>query len=155
MIAVSTSPLGIKPTNTMVQNKQQSRRNYWDTCSSVCTFTRTAQQFSSDALLALHFYTWSRSKNTVFKNDPKRETRIYSFISSADGTRFGLASLTNSRSDSCKKQRSRGSSDVITDHFIVIFLLDDFLTFHRQKQRFSTFDKKLGTGGRTDTASCT
>ena len=37
---------------TMVDNSQGSRRKYWATCSSVCSFARTAHLFVCSALLA-------------------------------------------------------------------------------------------------------
>ena len=39
--------------STMVQENQESRRKYWATHSSVCSFARTAQLFACSPLLAL------------------------------------------------------------------------------------------------------
>ena len=47
-----SSALGSCRHCTVVQNSHESRRQYWATCFSVCSFTSTAQTFACSALFA-------------------------------------------------------------------------------------------------------
>ena len=56
---IMTGFAGGKHNSTMVQNSQESRREYWATCSFVCSFARAAHSFGHTAHSLAHSLTSS------------------------------------------------------------------------------------------------